>query len=72
MTDYYCKPANMRNRKQLLADFYLALLALPNDAWRTNNKCLYAEVLATLSADLDEAPETVQNIFKRMAREDQQ
>jgi len=60
----------MKNRKQLLADFYLDLLALPHDAWRANNQLLYASILGTLTKELDSDPATVQNIFTRMAVED--
>lgn len=61
----------MKNHKQLLMDFYLALLAIPfNDKFRLNNQCLYNEVLYTLAAEVDSTPEVIQNIFERMAQED--
>lgn len=60
----------MKNRKQLLADFYLDLLALPHDAWRARNQKLYAETLYALANELYENVEDVQRIFERMAQED--
>lgn len=61
----------MRNHKQMLADFYLELLAIPfENKFRILNQSLYAEVLATLSAELGEDKETVQRVFERMAAED--
>jgi hemerythrin superfamily protein len=60
----------MKNRKQLLADFYLELLAInPNDKFR-NRQTLYAEVRDALAHELSEEPEVVQRIFERMAEED--
>lgn len=61
----------MKNHKQLLMDFYLALLAIPfNDKFRISNQMLYSEVLYHLAVELDESQETVQRIFERMAQED--
>lgn len=60
----------MKNRKQLLADFYLDLLALPYDEWRVRNSGLYTLVRNALVTELDSDMETVQNIFERMAMED--
>jgi hypothetical protein len=60
----------MKNHKQLLADFYLNLLAIPHNAFRIHNQDLYAAVLAALSWELDSDPEVVQGIFERMASED--
>lgn len=60
----------MKNRNQLLADFYLDLLALPHDVWRDKNQYLYAAVRASLARNLCVDEETVQNIFERMAAED--
>lgn len=60
----------MKNRKQLLADFYLNLLALPNDIWRAKHQGLYALIANQLAIELESDPETVQNIFERMASED--
>lgn len=60
-----------KNHKQLLADFYLALLAIPlGSKFRILNDRLYAEVRDTLAAELGEDIETIQNIFERMAQED--
>lgn len=61
----------MKNHKQLLADFYLELLAIPvNNRFRILSQPLYATVLTTLAAELGEDAETVQRIFERMAQED--
>lgn len=61
----------MRNRKQLLADFYLSLLSMPFGLWRARNQILYAEVREALAIELDSDPETVQSIFERMVQEDE-
>ena len=61
----------MKNRKQLLADFYLNLLMLPRDRWRASNQRLYAELLFVLSTELESDMETVQNIFERIVAEDE-
>lgn len=60
----------MKNRKQVLADFYLDLLALPDDAWRAKHQGLYALTVNQLAIELESDPETIQNIFERMAAED--
>lgn len=61
----------MKNHKQMLADFYLNLLAIhPNDIFRITNQRLYAGVREALAIELDVDGETVQNIFERMVRED--
>lgn len=61
----------MKNHKYLLMDFYLALLSIPNnDVFRIRNYTLYANVRNALAKELYEEPETIQNIFERMARED--
>ena len=60
----------MKNRKHLLADFYLDLLALPHDAWRAKHQGLYVLILNQLAAELVCDVETVQTIFERMASED--
>lgn len=63
----------MKNHKQLLMDFYLNLLAISHlDRFRALNQSLYAEVLHVLAKELDSDPETVQTIFERMAREDEE
>jgi hypothetical protein len=60
-----------KNHKQLLADFYLALLAIPpTDKFRALSQSLYANVLHCLAAEIGEDAETVQRIFERMAAED--
>lgn len=61
----------MKNHKQLLADFYLALLSIPmNDGFRATNQMLYGTVRAVLAYELDSDDETIQRIFERMAEED--
>lgn len=61
----------MKNRKQLLADFYLDLLAIPaTDNFRIFHQPLYAMIRDALALELDSDPETVQNIFERIASED--
>lgn len=54
----------MKNRKQLLADFYLELLKIDG-----LDKLREATVLA-LADELKESPITVNRIFERMAAED--
>ena len=52
-------------------DFYLALLAIPaTERFRGLNQDLYAMIRDKLAKELDTDPETVQNIFERMAQED--
>ena len=58
----------MKNRKQLLADFYLDLLAIKNPS--EDIKHLKNAVCFVLSNELESDMETVQDIFARMARED--
>ena len=60
----------MKNRKQLLANFYLDLLALPYDSWRVNHTHLYVKVRDALTDELESDSETVERIFERMASED--
>lgn len=61
----------MKNHKQLLADFYLALLAIPfQDRFRLLNQNLYASVLFSLARELGEDREAVQRIFEKMVSED--
>lgn len=61
----------MKNHKQLLADFYLALLAIPaHSPSRILNQRLYTEVLNCLAKELGEEREAVQRIFEKMALED--
>lgn len=62
----------MRNKKQLLADFYLELLSVDpaTSLFRMMNQKLYASVREALARELCEDEETVQRIFERMAMED--
>lgn len=58
----------MKNRKQLLADFYLDLLALPDKNERL--KGLEAVVCNVLAFELECSPIDLKQIFERMAAED--
>ena len=60
----------MKNRKQLLADFYLALLAIQDNAFRSRNYKLYIATQQALANELDSDIDTVSRIFERMAVED--
>lgn len=61
----------MKNRKQLLADFYLELLKEnPTSLFRLTNQKLYAAVRNAIAYELSESEKTVQRIFERMAQED--
>lgn len=61
----------MKNRKQMLADFYLELLKIPHDSmFRTVNQKLYAATRDAIAYELCEHAENVQRIFERMAMED--
>lgn len=61
----------MKNRKQILMDFYLAILAIPpNSMFRALNQKLYASTRDAIAYELCEDAETVQRIFERMALED--
>lgn len=61
----------MKTRKQLLADFYLDLLAIPtHDKFRNNHTHLYASLRHSLAKELDCTEQHIQIIFERMASED--
>jgi len=60
----------MRNRKQILADFYLELLAIPMGKFRIQHQALYAQVRSALADELECDEQTIQDIFEAMARED--
>lgn len=61
----------MKNHKRLLADFYLALLAIPAvDPFSLLNQGLYNEVLTALAKQLGEDKVAVKRIFEKMALED--
>jgi len=60
----------MKNRKQLLADFYLDLLAIHSDDFKFAHSRLYTETLNSLAYELQEEIDIVKNIFERMASED--
>ncbi len=59
----------MKNRKQLLADFYLELLEQPADFHR-KYFVLFGEVKRALAMELESDSDTVERIFTRMAAED--
>jgi hypothetical protein len=58
----------MKNRKQLLADFYLDLLAIPNPS--SDIQHLMNAVCFVLSNELESDMDVVRNIFERMSSED--
>lgn len=61
----------MKNHKQLLADFYLDLLAIPAvDPFQLLNQRLYDEVLTALAKQLNEDKSAVKRIFEKMTLED--
>lgn len=61
----------MKNRKQLLADFYLELLGMPKSTPNNNFVSLRLETLKALANELDSDMNTVERIFERMAQEDE-
>ena len=61
----------MKNRKQLLADFYLDLLAIQDEKWRQNNHMLYIFIRDTLADELECSGDVIEDIFERMAAEDE-
>lgn len=60
----------MKNRKQLLADFYLELLSVDDQTFRIVHARLYASIKNSLAYELDSEEDIIQNIFERMAAED--
>ncbi len=59
------------NFNQTLADFYLAVLAVPdNHHFRIRNQALYAAIRDAIAYQLMEDAEVVQRIFERMVIED--
>lgn len=59
----------MKNHKQLLADFYLALLAMEHGP-NYNLYWLSEHVLTALASSLDEDRASIERIFSKMAEED--
>lgn len=55
---------------RLLFDFYLNLLAIKEQPWRSQNQRLYSETLYALAKTVQTDEETVRNICERMAAED--
>jgi hypothetical protein len=61
----------MVNHKQMLADFYLKLLSIPEGSvFRNTHIFLYRVLLEAISYELVEPIETIERIFQRMANED--
>lgn len=60
----------MKNRKQLLADFYLELLNIKDEAFRSRNYKLYIATQQALVTELDSDIDTICHIFERIAAED--
>lgn len=60
----------MKNRKQILADFYLELLSTQWEHFAIQHQGLYAHVRSALADELECDEQTIQNIFERMAAED--
>lgn len=61
----------MHNKpNRLLFDFYLNLLAIKDEQWRSQNQALYSETLCALAKTVKTDEETVRNICERMAAED--
>lgn len=61
----------MQNKpNRLLFDFYLSLLAIKEEPWRTQNQELYCSTLYALAKTVDTDEETIRNICERMAAED--
>ena len=59
----------MKNRKQLLADFYLELLA-SDDKFKRKHKDLFMSIANALAIELESDINTIERIFTRMAAED--
>lgn len=59
----------MKNRKQLLADFYLNLLTMSREP-DFKLQWLADEVCMALANELESSPANVRMIFERMAAED--
>lgn len=55
---------------RLLFDFYLSLLAVKDEAWRSQNRELYSATLYALAKTVEADKETIRNICERMAAED--
>jgi hypothetical protein len=64
------KCAVQQSPNRLLFDFYLSLLSIREEPWRSQNQELYHATLYAIAKGIQTDPETVQNIFERMARED--
>lgn len=58
------------NPNRLSFDFYLSLLAIKEEPWRSQNQELYSATLYAIAKGIKTDQETVQNIFERMATED--
>lgn len=61
----------MQNKpNRLLFDFYLSLLAIKEEPWRSQNQELYSHTLYALAKTVETDEETIRNICERMAAED--
>jgi hypothetical protein len=58
------------NPNRLLFDFYLSLLSIKHEPWRSQNGELYAATLHAIAKTIKTDQQEVQEIFERMARED--
>ena len=58
------------NPNRLLFDFYLSLLAIKEEPWRSQNEELYTATLYAISKTIKTDMHTVQCVFERMAKED--
>jgi hypothetical protein len=58
------------NPNRLLFDFYLSLLAIKQEPWRSENSDLYSAILYAIAKGIETDVGTVQGIFERMAGED--
>lgn len=60
----------MRNRKQILADFYLDMLK-QDVKFKCKHIQLYDVIVEVLASELESDVDTVGEIFRKMAREDE-
>ena len=58
------------NPNRLLFDFYLSLLSIKEEPWRSQNKDLYEATLCAISRGIKTDVSTVEGILNRMAAED--
>lgn len=58
------------NPNRLLFDFYLSLLAIKDEPWRSDNQPLYHATLYAIAKGIKTDIVTVHGIFERMVAED--